>query len=58
MRIIIFADGGLQPYRTAVQQLLFGSQHPMLRQERIATIQTVGGSGALKVGQIFEKLFP
>lgn len=46
---------GLQPYRTAVQQLLFGSQHPMLRQERIATIQTVGGSGALKVGADFLK---
>ncbi len=48
---------GLQPYRTAVQQLLFGLQHPMLHQERIATIQTVGGSGALKVGADFLKSY-
>jgi len=47
----------LQPYRTAVQQLLFDSQHPMLHHERIATIQTVGGSGALKVGTDFLKSY-
>ncbi|MCR0998959.1 amino acid aminotransferase [Serratia rubidaea] len=44
---------GLQPYRSAIQQLLFGADHPMLQQERIATVQTVGGSGALKVGADF-----
>ena len=44
---------GLQSYRTAIQQLLFGSDHPMLAQQRVATIQTVGGSGALKVGADF-----
>lgn len=46
---------GLQPYRSAIQHLLFGAQHPMLQQGRIATIQTVGGSGALKVGADFLK---
>lgn len=50
---------GLQPYRSAIQQLLFGAEHPMLQQGRIATIQTVGGSGALKVGADFlKKYFP
>lgn len=48
---------GLQPYRTAIQQLLFGAQHPMQQQGRIATIQTVGGSGALKVGADFLKSY-
>ncbi|MCB5309873.1 amino acid aminotransferase [Yersinia massiliensis] len=44
---------GLQSYRTAIQQLLFGREHPILDQQRVATIQTVGGSGALKVGADF-----
>ncbi|EEP90410.1 aspartate/tyrosine/aromatic aminotransferase [Yersinia kristensenii] len=44
---------GLHSYRTAIQQLLFGAEHPMLAQKRVATIQTVGGSGALKVGADF-----
>ncbi|MBH2756855.1 amino acid aminotransferase [Serratia ureilytica] len=48
---------GLQSYRTAIQHLLFGEQHPMLQQGRIATIQTVGGSGALKVGADFLKSY-
>ncbi|RTG27713.1 aromatic amino acid transaminase [Serratia marcescens] len=48
---------GLQSYRSAIQQLLFGAQHPMLQQGRIATIQTVGGSGALKVGADFLKSY-
>ena len=48
---------GLQPYRSAIQHLLFGAQHPMLQQGRIATIQTVGGSGALKVGADFLKSY-
>lgn len=48
---------GLQPYRSAIQHLLFGAEHPMLQQGRIATIQTVGGSGALKVGADFLKRY-
>lgn len=48
---------GLQPYRTAIQQLLFGAQHPMQQQGRIVTIQTIGGSGALKVGADFLKSY-
>ncbi|MBD2782024.1 amino acid aminotransferase [Xenorhabdus szentirmaii] len=50
---------GLLAYRAAVQELLFGKDHPLLNQKRIATIQTVGGSGALKVGADFlHRYFP
>ncbi|MFZ4833359.1 amino acid aminotransferase [Rouxiella sp. Mn2063] len=48
---------GLPAYRGAVQQLLFGAEHSALQQQRIATIQTVGGSGALKVGADFLKTY-
>jgi len=46
---------GLSAYRSSIQTLLFGAEHPALQQQRIATIQTVGGSGALKVGADFLK---
>ncbi|GFM82410.1 aminotransferase [Pseudomonas cichorii] len=46
---------GLAPYRQAVQTLLFGTDHPAVLEGRVATIQTVGGSGALKVGADFLK---
>ncbi|BES86156.1 aminotransferase [Pectobacterium araliae] len=48
---------GLQPYRTAIQHLLFGENHAALAAGRIATIQTLGGSGALKVGADFLKRY-
>ncbi|MEE5040951.1 amino acid aminotransferase [Pseudomonas alliivorans] len=46
---------GLTPYRQAVQTLLFGENNPAVLAGRVATIQTVGGSGALKVGADFLK---
>lgn len=46
---------GLAAYRQAVQTLLFGADHPLVQAGRVATIQTVGGSGALKVGADFLK---
>ena len=46
---------GLAAYRSAVQNLLFGQNHPALAEKRIATIHTLGGSGALKVGADFLK---
>ena len=50
---------GLAAYRSAVQNLLFGQDHPALAENRIATIQTLGGSGALKVGADFlHRWFP
>lgn len=44
---------GLPAYCNAVQSLLFGEAHPSVKEQRIATIQTLGGSGALKVGADF-----
>ncbi len=44
-------------YRQAVQELLFGAQHEAVQAGRIATLQTLGGSGALKVGADFLKRY-
>jgi len=44
---------GLADYCAQVQRLLFGEQARVLDERRVATIQTVGGSGALKVGADF-----
>ena len=41
---------GLAAYDTAARQLLFGSAHPALRENRIVSVQSLGGTGALKVG--------
>ncbi len=58
------AQGGPKPYlpiegaanfRGAVQRLLFGADHAVLREQRVATIQSVGSSGGLKVGADFIK---
>ena len=60
----ILAAGGPKPYlpmegdaacRTQVARLLFGPDHPALREGRVATLQTVGSSGGLKVGADFLK---
>jgi aromatic-amino-acid transaminase len=58
----ILAEGGAKPYlpmegeaacRAQVGQLLLGAGHPALAEARVATIQTVGSSGGLKVGADF-----
>ena len=50
---------GLNTYRNTIAPLLFGADHPVLQSKRVATIQTLGGSGALKVGADFlKKYFP
>ena len=58
----VVAKGGPKPYlpiegaanfRTAVQQLLFGASHEAVTSGRVATIQSVGSSGGLKVGADF-----
>ncbi len=60
----VVAKGGPKPYlpiegaanfRSAVQRLLFGAGHRVLRDRRVATIQSVGSSGGLKVGADFIK---
>ena len=61
---IVVARGAAKPYlpiegaanlRRAVQVLLFGADHAVLREGRVATIQSVGSSGGLKVGADFLK---
>ena len=50
---------GAANYRLAVQHLLFGSGHEAVTSGRIATVQTIGGSGGLKVGGDFlQRYFP
>jgi aromatic-amino-acid transaminase len=60
----MLAESGPKPYlpiegaaamRGAVQQLLFGAGHEALASGRVATLQTVGSSGGLKVGADFIK---
>ena len=44
---------GSEPMRRAVQALLFGAGHEAVTGGRIATLQTIGSSGGLKVGADF-----
>ncbi len=65
---LVVAKGGPKPYlpiegaanfRSAVQQLLFGAGHEAVTSNRVATIQSVGSSGGLKVGADFiARYFP
>jgi aromatic-amino-acid transaminase len=48
---------GMAPYCTAVQSLLFGEGSETLTQERAVTVQTLGGTGGLKVGADFLKSY-
>ncbi|HEX7637262.1 MAG TPA: amino acid aminotransferase [Burkholderiaceae bacterium] len=60
----LLEKGGAKPYlpiegdpdfRRAVQVLLFGAGSPVVAEGRVATLQTVGSSAALKVGADFIK---
>ena len=60
----ILDAGGAKPYlpmegdaacRAQVARLLLGDEHPAIAAGRVATIQTVGSSGGLKVGADFLK---
>ena len=46
---------GAANFRSAVQSLLFGPAHEAVTSGRVATIQSVGSSGGLKVGADFIK---
>ena len=63
---VVVAKGGPKPYlpiegaanyRAAVQQLVFGAEHAAVAAGRVATLQTVGSSGGLKVGADFIKRY-
>ncbi|MBB4133392.1 MULTISPECIES: amino acid aminotransferase [unclassified Xanthomonas] len=50
---------GLAAYDKATQELLFGAESALVASGRVATSQTVGGSGALRVGaDLLKKLLP
>jgi aromatic-amino-acid transaminase len=50
---------GLPAYTQATQKLVFGADSPLLAAGRVATSQTVGGSGALRVGaDLLRKALP
>ncbi|MDR6096338.1 aromatic-amino-acid transaminase [Stenotrophomonas sp. SORGH_AS321] len=50
---------GLPAYTQATRELVFGKDSPLLAAGRVATTQTVGGSGALRVGaELLNKLLP
>ena len=65
---MVVAKGGPKPYlpiegaanfRITVQHLLFGAEHEAVTSGRVATIQSVGSSGGLKVGADFlARYFP
>jgi aromatic-amino-acid transaminase len=44
---------GLAAYDRAVQSLVFGAECPALKQGRIVTVQSLGGTGGLRVGADF-----
>jgi aromatic-amino-acid transaminase len=44
---------GLGTYRNAVQRLVFGDDHEAVASGRIATIQTIGGTGAVGIAADF-----
>lgn len=48
---------GYKPYRDAIGELLFGAGSEAVAARRVASIQTLGGSGALKVGADFLKRY-
>lgn len=51
--------GGDEAYCRLAQELIFGAGNPAILDGRIATVQTLGGSGALKVGADFlHDLYP
>jgi len=50
---------GAANFRQSVQTLLFGPDSEAIAAGRIATIQTIGGSGALKIGaDLLKRYFP
>ena len=48
---------GLVAYRSAIQELVFGTDCAARAEGRVATLQTLGGSGALRVGADFLKRY-
>ena len=41
---------GAPVYNKAVRELLFGAESPLVAENRVVTVETLGGTGGLKVG--------
>jgi aromatic-amino-acid transaminase len=48
---------GLGAYDKAVQELVFGADSAVIQEKRAITVQSLGGTGALKIGADFLKRF-
>lgn len=48
---------GIALYDEAVQKLIFGENNKLLSDKRVATVQSLGGTGGLKIGADFLKRF-
>lgn len=48
---------GLASYDRAVQELVFGADAPAVTEGRVLTVQSLGGTGGLKIGADFLKRF-
>jgi|SRR5690554_561918 len=44
---------GIAAYDSAVQRLLFGQNSQLIKEQRVVTAQSIGGTGALKLGADF-----
>ena len=50
---------GVPAFVQANQELLFGKDSPLLKDKRVATVQSVGGSGGLKLGiELIKRVSP
>jgi aromatic-amino-acid transaminase len=50
---------GLPAYDRAVRDLVFGAQSPAVKEDRVITVQALGGTGGLKIGADFlRRLLP
>ena len=50
---------GLPAYDRAVRELVFGEDSPAVKENRVITVQTLGGTGGLKIGADFlRRLLP
>jgi aromatic-amino-acid transaminase len=50
---------GLPAYDRAVRELVFGADSPAVKENRVVTVQALGGTGALKIGADFlRRLLP
>ena len=50
---------GIAAYNNGVQQLILGADSPIIAEQRAATFEALGGTGALKIGADFiKRLYP